>query len=197
MDLLSVTVTLFLIMDPFGNIPVFLPILERVPKERRRFVLIRELFLALAVIVVFVFFGKYLMSFLGLRQESVSIAGGIILFLIGLHMVFPSKESPKETDIDGEPFLVPLAIPLIAGPSLLAVLLVFASTSPETLPKLMLAALLAWGITFIVLLSSTYLIRFLTKRGLMAIERLMGMVIVALSVQLFLEAVSSYLKTNL
>ena len=76
-------------------------------------------------------------------------------------------------------------------------LLVFASTSPETLPELLLAALMAWGATFLVLLSSTYLIRFLTKRGLLAIERLMGMVIVALSVQLFLEAVSSYLQTNL
>ena len=88
MDLLSVSVTLFLIMDPFGNVPVFLPILEKLPPQRRRRVLVRQLLLALLVILAFIFFGKYALSFLGLSRESVSIAGGISLFLIGLRMVF-------------------------------------------------------------------------------------------------------------
>ena len=193
MELLSISVTLFLIMDPFGNIPIFLPILEKLPAKRRRLILARELFLALIVIVIFVFCGQYVMSFLGLKQVSVSIAGGIILFLIGLRMVFPSRETQTERDEEGEPLLVPLAIPLIAGPSLLAVLLLFATAEPDRLMDLLLAALLAWAATFLVLFSSTFLIRFLTKRGLVAIERLMGMVLVALSVQLFLDGVSGYL----
>jgi len=193
MDILSIALTLFLIMDPFGNIPVFMPILERVPPERRRWVLVRELLLALLIIVSFIFGGRYALSLLGLRQESISIAGGIILFLIALRMVFPNREGFAETDLDGEPLLVPLAVPLIAGPSLLAVLLLFATAEPQRLFGILIAAVLAWLATFLVLFSSTLLIRFLTRRGLIAVERLMGMILVALAIQLFLDGVSRYL----
>ncbi len=193
-EMLSVSVTLFLIMDPFGNIPIFLSILEKMPPRRRRIIIVRELLLALGVIIVFVFFGRHLLGLLGLRQEAVSIAGGIILFLIGLRMVFPFAKSHPQDDLDGEPLLVPLAIPLVAGPSLLTVLTLFATAQPDKTTDLLLAAFLAWGATFIVLFSSTFLIRFLGKRGLVAIERLMGMILVALSVQLFLDGVSNYFK---
>ena len=193
MEILSVSVTLFLIMDGFGNIPIFLPILEKVPPNRRRRVLVRELLIALVVIVGTVLCGRYVMEFLGLRQESVSIAGGIILFIIALRMVFPSRNVQGEEEIDGEPLLVPLAIPLIAGPSLLAVLLLFATAEPGRTVGLLLAAVLAWSATFVVLFASTFLFRFLTKRGLVAVERLMGMVLVALAVQLFLDGISKYL----
>jgi multiple antibiotic resistance protein len=190
-EILSVSVTLFLIMDPFGNIPVFFPILERVPPERRRKVLIRELVLALAFIVAFIFLGRYVMNFLGLKEESVSIAGGIILFLIALRMVFPSGRSQLESEFEGEPLLVPLAVPLIAGPSLLAVLLLFSTAGPGGLLDLLIAALIAWVGTFVVLLSSTYVLRFLSRRGVVAVERLMGMILVALAVQLFLDGLRS------
>ena len=193
MDILSIAVTLFLIMDPFGNMPVVFPILERLPQKRRRAVLIRELLIALAVIVAFVLCGRYVMSFLGLRQESVSVAGGIILFLIAMRMVFPPAQRQASAEIEEEPFIVPLAIPLTAGPSLLAVLLLFASGSPGAVLDLLLASVLAWSATFLVLFSSTFLFRYLTRRGLIAIERLMGMVLVALAVQLFLDGVASYL----
>jgi len=193
MEILSISVTLFLIMDGFGNIPIFLPILDKVPANRRRRVLVRELLIALAVIVGTVLCGRYVMEFLGLRQESVSIAGGIILFIIALRMVFPSRNLHGEEEIDGEPLLVPLAVPLIAGPSLLAVLLLFSTAEPGRLVDLLLAASLAWSATFVVLFASTFLLRFLTKRGLVAVERLMGMVLVALAVQLFLDGVSKYL----
>jgi multiple antibiotic resistance protein len=192
MEYLSIAVTLFLIMDPFGNIPIFLPILEKIPTPRRRKVLVRELMLALVVIMAFVFFGRYAMNFLGLERMAVSIAGGIILFLIGIRMIFPVAKGHSDQDFEGEPFLVPMAVPLIAGPSLLAVLLLFSTGDPERLLELFLAALIAWAATFIVLFSSTFLIRFFTRRGLIAIERLMGMVLVALAVQLFLDGVSSY-----
>jgi multiple antibiotic resistance protein len=190
MHILSMSVTLFLIMDSFGNIPIFIPILDRVPAGRRRAVLVRELFLALAVIIAFVFVGRYVMRFLGLKEESVSIAGGIILFLIAVRMVFPSSKSNPDEGIEGEPLLVPLAVPLTAGPSLLAALLLFSSGGPGRLRDLLIAALLAWGATFAVLVGSTYLIRFLNRRGVIAIERLMGMVLVALAVQLFLDGLS-------
>jgi len=193
-DTLSVFVTLFMIMDPFGNIPAFLPILDRVPEHRRMRVLIRELLLALAVIMVFILCGRYAMSFLGLREESVSIAGGIVLFLIALRMVFPSGGQAGPADIEGEPFLVPLAIPLVAGPSLLAVLLLLVTGASGSPLNLIFAALLAWGATFVILMSSVFLAKVLSKRGLIAIERLMGMVLIALAVQFFFDGLERYLQ---
>jgi multiple antibiotic resistance protein len=194
MDIFSITVTLFLIMDPFGNIPVFLPILERIPKERRRKVLVRELLLALFVIALFTLGGKYIMAVLGLQQASVSIAGGIILFLIAIRMVFPRQDADSSMDIDGEPLLVPLAVPLVSGPSLLAALLLFSSTGTIDLPGLLLAAFAAWAATFIILYFSTYIVDFLTRRGLVAMERLMGMILVAVAVQLFLSGLAGYVR---
>ncbi len=196
MDIVSVSITLFLIMDPFGNIPLFLLILEKVSPQRRRTVLIRELLLALLIILIFVFCGQHVMNLIGLKRESVSIAGGIILFLIGVHMVFPISESHTGREYEEEPLLVPLAVPLIAGPSLLAALLVFSTAKPDKIFDLLIASLMAWGATFTVLFSAACLSSILTRRGLLAIERLMGMVLVALSVQFFLDGVSSYLKLN-
>ncbi len=194
MEIIQVSIMLFLIMDPFGNMPIFLSTLEQLPENRRRIVLVRELFLALIVIVFFIFFGRYALSFLGLRQESVSIAGGIILFLIALKMVFPSSDRYVEKELESEPLLVPLAIPQVAGPSLLAALILFASADPDKIMDLLLAALLAWGATFVILLSSPLIIKILTKRGIIAVERLMGMLLIALSVQLFLDGVSKYMN---
>jgi multiple antibiotic resistance protein len=194
MDIFSITATLFLIMDPFGNIPLFLPILERVPRERRRKVLARELLLALLVIVIFTLFGKYLMEILGLQQAAVSIAGGIILFLIAIRMVFPRQEADTSMEIAGEPLLVPMAVPLVSGPSLLAALLMFSSTGTISLPGLLVAAFSAWAATFVILYFSTYIVDFLTKRGLVAMERLMGMILVAVAVQLFLSGLAEYMR---
>ncbi|MFH1687403.1 MAG: MarC family protein [bacterium] len=193
MDIFSVSVTLFLIMDPFGNIPIFLSVLEVVPPQRRRKVLVRELLLALVIIVLFVFGGKFVMSFLGLRQESVSMAGGIILFLIALRMVFPARKMEPSDTVESEPLLVPLAVPLITGPSLLAVLLLFSTGAIGRSIELLMAASIAWSATFVVLVSSTFLYGVLTKRGLIAIERLMGMILVAVAVQLFLDGLSQYI----
>ena len=194
MEFFSIFITLFLIMDPFGNVPVFLSVLDKVASERRRRVLIRELFIALVAIIGCILGGKQIISFLGLRQESISIAGGIILFLIAIRMIYPFQMFQIKSEYESEPFIVPLAIPLIAGPSLLAVLLLFSSTDVNILLEVILAATLAWSLTFIILMSSTYLLKLLGKKGLVAVERLMGMILVALSVQLFLDGVSQYLN---
>lgn len=194
MEILSVAVTLFLIMDPFGNTPVFLSILEKVQESRRRQILIRELLIALAIIIGFTFAGKPVMAFLGLAREAVSIAGGIILFLIAVRMVFPTRDKFGGDDPEGEPLLVPLAVPLTSGPSLLATLLLFSSTGQLTQFELLGAAAMAWCGTFVILVSSTFFVRYLRGRGLAAVERLMGMVLVALSVQMFLDGLSSYVR---
>ncbi len=185
-------ITLLLIMDPLGNVPPFLSTLKHVQPERRRKVLVREILLAYIVLLVFLFLGKYLLQLLSLQEETISIAGGIVLFLIALRMVFPSDGVAGET-LSGEPFLVPLAIPLVAGPSTLASLLLLQSTSNSTW-QLWVALTLAWAATAVILLSSTMLYRLLRERGLIAVERLMGMLLVMLAVQMFINGVAKFMK---
>lgn len=192
MDLFSAVVTLFLVMDPLGNIPVFLSVLKAVPPERRRRVLVREIALAYAVLLTFFLIGEYILRFLGLQQEAVSIAGGIVLFLIALRMIFPGERPVAADALAGEPFLVPLAIPLIAGPSALATLLLLQRTASSR-GALLLALTIAWLVSAILLLSSTFLYRVLRERGLIAIERLMGMLLVMVAVQMLLDGLRTFM----
>ncbi len=195
MDLISATILLFVVMDPLGSIPIFLSVLDKVAPERRYRVLIRELLLALALLFLFLLAGQSVLAFLGLSQSSVSVAGGIILFLIALKMIFPvPRQMREEEDDDGEePFLVPLAVPMIAGPSALAVLLLLVTGEPERLGLWSLAVLLAWAASAVILLIAPQLKRLLGQRGLIATERLMGMLLVAIAVQMFLEGVAKFL----
>jgi multiple antibiotic resistance protein len=194
MNTLSAGILLFLIMDPLGNIPLFLSLLKNVSPKRRRLVLVRELLIALAVLFAFLLGGQYMLKVLQLKQESVSIAGGIILFLIGVKMVFP----PKEGGIfggsgEGEPFIVPMAIPGVAGPSAMAALLLLTNTQPGKLLQWSGALFVAWFATAVILLSATVLFKWLGESVLTALERLMGMILVALSVQMFLDGLTAYL----
>ena len=194
MSTLSAGILLFLIMDPLGNIPLFLSLLKNVAPERRRLVLIRELIIALVVLFFFLFSGKYLLSALQLKAESVSIAGGIVLFLIGIRMIFPSRDGIFGGDIDTEPFIVPMAIPAVAGPSTMAAVLLLANGNPGRTVDWSIALFLAWLATSVLLISSTYLYRWLGASVLVALERLMGMLLVALSVQMFLDGTVAYIR---
>jgi len=194
---LSAGILLFLIMDPLGNIPFFLSLLKHVPPQRRRWVMIRELLIALAVLAAFLVGGQYILRLLQLKQEAVSIGGGIVLFLIGIRMVFP----PADGGIfgkpgTGEPFIVPMAIPGVAGPSAMAALLLLASNQPGRLAEWGLALFLAWLATSAILLSATYLFRWLGESVLTAMERLMGMLLIALSVQMFLAGLATYFHAS-
>lgn len=193
MDIGSAVVTLFLVMDPLGNVPLFLSVLKTVDPRRRRRILIRELAIAYGVLVLFLLLGKWLLSFLGLEPEAVSIAGGIVLFIIALRMIFPGDASLSGEQIEGEPFVVPLAIPLVAGPSALATLLLLQSARGSTPGSLMIALTIAWTISGAILLSSTALYRMLGERGLIAMERLMGMLLVMVAVQMLLNGVKTSL----
>lgn len=186
---------LFLIMDPLGNIPLFLSLLRPVPPERRQRVLARELLIALVVLFGFLFGGRYLLALLQLKQESVSIAGGIVLFLIGVRMIFPPEKGIfGGGDTQGEPFIVPMAIPGVAGPSAMAAVMLLANSEPGRTVDWSLALFLAWLATAVILMSSTYLFRLLGRSVLVAMERLMGMLLVALSVQMFLDGVVTYIR---
>ncbi len=195
MDILSAGLTLLLIMDPLGNIPVFLSVLKKVENEsRKRKILIRELAIALIVLLVFLFVGQYFLQWLNLRQEAAHIAGGIVLFLIALRMIFPTEKGVMGDLPEGEPFIVPLAVPLLAGPSTLAMLILLARSQPDRIFDWLIAVLGAWGVTSLIILSSTSFHKILGNRGLMAVEKLMGMVLVAISVQMLLDGITTYLK---
>ena len=191
---LSAGVLLFLIMDPLGNIPLFLSQLRNVAPLRRRRVLIRELIIALVVLFAFLFGGSFVLRALQLRAESISIAGGIVLFLIGVKMIFPPRDGNMfGAAPGGEPFIVPMAIPGVAGPSAMAALLLMTNSEPGRTADWSLALFAAWFATALILLSSTVLFRWLGESVLTALERLMGMLLVALSVQMFLDGIAVYL----
>jgi len=191
---LTATITLTVIMDPTGNIPVFLSLLRTLPPQRQRIVLAREMLIALGVLMLFLWGGRYALDLMHLRQESVSITGGIVLFLIGLRMIFPPPEGLMGELPEGEPFIVPMAIPLVAGPSGMAAVMLMGSQEPDRMGAWSLALMIAWIATAAILFSSTYLYKWLGSRVLTAIERLMGMVIVAISVQMFLDGLTAYLR---
>ena len=193
MTLLSAALLLFLILDPLGNIPMFLSLLKPLPAARRRIVVVRELLIALGVLFAFLWGGRYVLELMHLRQESVSIAGGIVLFLIGIKMIFPSPEGMFGEALEGEPFIVPLAIPMVAGPSGMASVMLLGSQEPGRMGDWSLALLLAWLATAVILFSATYLYKVMGTRVLVAIERLMGMLLVAISVQMLMYGIKAYL----
>ena len=197
MTTLSAGIMLFLIMDPLGNIPIFLSLLKDVPPRRRRRVMVRELLIALGVLLVFLFGGQQFLHLMQLKPDSISVAGGIVLFLIGIRMVFPPADGSGifGKPGQGEPFIVPMAIPGVAGPSAMAALLLLTNTQPGRTADWVLALLLAWLATALILLSSTYLFRWLGESVLTALERVMGMLLIALSVQMFMSGVASFLHS--
>ncbi len=195
MDLLAFAVTLFLVLDPFGNVAIFHAVLSRVPETRRRQVLIRELLFALVILLGFLFAGKHLLGFLGLHPHTLSISGGIILFLIALGMVFPTRSVLGE-NTDDDPFIVPLAVPLMAGPSSIALLLLTATKHPHALGSVALAVVAAWLASAVVLYASPLLLKVLGAKGTRALERLMGLLLVLVAVQMFLDGVTTYTASS-
>lgn len=185
-DIISTTIIFFLIMDPLGNIPIFMSVLKTIEPQRRLKVTFRELLIAYVVLLIYLFFGAYILDVLSLSKEAISISGGIILFLIAIRMIFPTQHGIFGNATAHEPLIVPLAIPAVAGPSIMAVLMLM-STSQPTMP-LLLSISIAWVITAAILLAATPLDRLLGERGLTAIERLMGMLLVMMSVQMMLDA---------
>ena len=196
MTIAAAAILLFLILDPLGNIPVFLSLLKGMPPARQRRVLARELLIALGVLMLFLWGGQYLLDVMHLRQESVSIAGGIILFLIGLRMIFPPRDGIMGEMPEGEPFIVPIAIPMIAGPSGMAAVMLLGSQEPGRMAEWSLALVIAWVATAAILFLAPSLQKLLGNRVLTAIERLMGMVIVAISVQMLLDGIARYLAAG-
>ncbi|WP_424245988.1 multiple antibiotic resistance protein [Elusimicrobium posterum] len=192
--ILSAVITLFLVMDPFGNIPVFLAVLRKVAPERRAKILMRELVIALVIMIAFMFLGKQFLALLKIEQFSLSIAGGLLLFIISLKLVFGNddEEGTKASAKDEEPFIVPLAVPLVAGPAALSTTLILsAQTDHKSL--ILIAVLIASLLNYLILMLSFPISNLLGKRGLVAIERLMGMILVVMSVNMIMNGIAQFL----
>jgi MarC family membrane protein len=187
MEVLSTAFLLFLVLDPVGNIPAFLAVLNSVPAERHTRIIVREMLIALATLVLFLMLGQYILAALQVSYGSLGVAGGIIMFLIAVRMVFPVPRGAPSEDLDGEPFIVPLAIPLVAGPAAMATLMLLMARKPQDWPQWLAALLLAWGVSGAILLFAERLGRLLGKRTLNAIERLMGLILTAVAVEMFIN----------
>ena len=190
-QILSNAFILFFLLDAFGNLPMFVCQLKHVDEKRRKKVILRENVIAFLALTLFLFTGEYILSAFKLEQTSLGIAGGIILFIISLKMVFAGMASEEKVNVKEEPFIVPLAIPYVAGPTTIAFLIVEVGKAPSTAVSWFTSLLIAWLLTLIVLLFSTKLHKTLGERALAAVERLMGMILTAISVQMLLDGIKA------
>ncbi|SMC25961.1 membrane protein, MarC family [Desulfacinum hydrothermale DSM 13146] len=193
MTFYSAFVLLIVVIDPFGNVPFFVAALAKVHPQRRKQVILRELLIAYGLMVLFLFSGRPLLAVLEISEPALTLAGGVLLFLIAVRMVFPPSPQAWKEEVEGEPFVVPLAVPYIAGPSLLAVELLLMNREPHRWPEWLMALTLAWAVTAAIVFFGSQMAARLGARGLIAIERLMGMILVALSIQMLLTGLNAYL----
>lgn len=193
LTLLNLTLILFLIMNPIGNSATFQKVMNSVDPSRQKKVFMREMAIALGVMILFNYLGELIFTFLNLTEEAVRITAGVILFLVAIKILFPAMNYKKDIVMEGEPFIVPLAIPLIAGPSLLATIMLFAHL--ETCQPLILSAILiAWMLTSVVLIISPWLTKIMGKNGLGAAERLLAMILVMMAIQRIMEGIQIVAK---
>ena len=186
--------TLMLLMaDPFGNIPITLSVMKTVPNSRRVKVLFRECCIAMVMLLLAMFFGKPFLAAIGLSDAALSIGGSVIVMLMAIRMVFPSKEGVFGDTPGGEPYIVPLAIPALAGPSTLATIMMLAASEPDRLWEWGATVVITCAVCFVVLASADWLERHMGEKLTLAIERLTGLLLAMMATQMFLSGLSSYL----
>jgi MarC family membrane protein len=187
MTILSASLLLFFVMDPFGNVPVFLAVLKDVDPARRTRIILRELVFSLLTLLFFLALGRYVLDAFRISPVALELAGGVILFILALRLIFPTRGTTIMGDPPGgEPFIVPLAIPLLAGPSAISIILLMRSREPDRWLEWLIAILCAWAATSVILLLSGPLMRILKQRGLFALERLMGLLLTTLAIEMFI-----------
>ena len=191
--MISIAFLLFLIMDPFGNLVVVNTLLAEFPAAKRRLIILREASIAMGILLAAAIFGGRVLEVLGLQEHSLRLAGGIVLFLIALGMLFPSRRIIEESSGEA-PLIVPIAMPLIAGPSAISMVILFSEKhSTAVVSSAVLIAATASGA---LLAASSSIFGFLGRRGATALERLMGMLLIMLSVQMILDGIDAYITSR-
>ncbi len=194
-SIISTAIVLTFILDPFGNVPILLAILKDVDKTRHKKIIAREMIVGLIILLFFLFMGQNFLNIFHLETTSVRIAGGLIFFVISINLIFPSKDGSSLFSSQGEPFIVPIALPMVAGPSALATLLVLSNQHEDNMSDLTFSLLIAWGVTAIIMFSAPFLLKILRKKGLIALEKLMGMLLLIMAVQMLLDGIREYAAT--
>jgi multiple antibiotic resistance protein len=195
LSLLTIVLTLLCIMDPLGNLSCVVTLTEDIEPRKQKKILLREMLFALACMLLFNFIGDFLLNYLELSSIAVRLSAGVILFLVAIKVLFPTSNSIRNSLPKGEPFLVPLAIPLIAGPSLLATIMLYANM--ETCKSMMpTAILIAWMVCVVILFSAHRISKILGKNGLSACERLMAMLLVMLAIQRLTEGIREFVQQH-
>jgi MarC family membrane protein len=193
-EFVSAVVLLALVTDPFGNVPIVNAMLAGVPSARRRLVILRECAIAFVVLMAFMLGGHKFLEVMHLSEASLSIAGGVILFMIAIRMVFPGPDGTTALGghAGGEPFIVPLAIPFIAGPSALATVMLMATREPGKLGMWAIAIAVTMALVTIILVAGERLQRWLGDRMMQALERLMGLILTAMAVEMLLGGIREF-----
>jgi MarC family membrane protein len=190
---LSAFVLLLLVLDPFGSLPVFVSVMRQVAPERRTRVALRESALAFGVLVAFMLTGQAFLTLMRLSERSLEVAGGVILLIIAMRMIFASGGEMYAADAKGrEPLIFPLAVPLLAGPSAMATVLLLASRQPERLLDWIAALTVAMLVSAAVLLGADRIRRWIGSSMVSAIEKLMGLVLTAIAVEMILAGLKRY-----
>lgn len=192
MTAITLTIIFLLLMDPLGNLSSYLSMVDGLSPAKKRLVLLREMSIALVTILIFYAIGEFVISTLKISEPTVRITSGLILFLIALKILFPAMDSLRANLPKGEPFITPLAIPLIAGPALIATVILFAISEPTSGPML-IGVLVAWAISLTILLFADKIYKVLGENGLNALERMMGMVLILLAIQRTLEGIQHFI----
>ncbi|PUE13189.1 MarC family protein [Limnohabitans sp. T6-20] len=186
----SATILLLLITDPLGNIPIFVNTLRAVPPERRARVIVREVLIAFGLLLAFMFVGQSFLKAMSLSDVSLQIGGAVVLFLIALRMIFPPPPQDSTVPLT-EPLIVPLAIPALAGPSAMATVLLLVSQAPERRLEWVAALTVTMAVCAVVLLLAERLQRLVGLRVVSAFERLMGLILVSISVEMLIRGLKS------
>lgn len=196
MNVMTAATLLILVMDPMGNVPMFASFVAGIEPRRARRIIFRELLIALAVLVLFLFAGRFLLELLHVSEPALSVSGGVILFLIALKMIFAHVRDIFPESVSGEPLIVPLAIPFVAGPSAIATVLLLMARDPSRWLDWLLALISAWFISSLILMASGSLSRWLGERGLDALQRLMGLLLITVAVQMSLTGLHEFFDSQ-
>lgn len=196
MSFFSITLSMFLIMNSVGHIMGYLELVERINSARRRYIIVREMGLALIIMIFFYLIGDYLLEALEVNEQTVSLAGGLILFLIAIRMIFPNHQTVQVHTFKEEPFIFPIATPMVAGPSILTTIMLYAHQD-NTNNKVAYAILIAWVLSITVLLFAQQIKNVVGRRALIAVERLMGLLLTMMSVEMLLKGISSIIAEGI
>jgi len=196
MTLVSAVIMIFLVLDPFGNIPFILALLKNFSDKEYKKIISRELIFAFIILLIFLLCGKYILHVLHLSEEALSIAGGVILFMISIKMIFSGSELIFEGNQDTrEPFIVPIAIPSFAGPSAMTTVMLLMANYPDQWTEWLLALSIAFASAGIILYYSRILGHMLGKKGLSALDRLMGMILTTIAIEMLISGIKGIVQS--